>query len=435
MMKLKPLLLLLLFLCFFVDDQLRAQYTGGNGDGYTVVATIIVQLDGQSTSAVKYTGGDYDGYTLLAGVIMQLDGQSTNSSKYAGGSYDGYSLITGLITQLDGQQTSSYKYAGGDYDGYTLLTGVISQLDGQQTSMAKYAGGNYDGYTLLASVVSQLDGQQTSALKYAGGSYDGHFVSASDLLYLDGTLMLSYSKYQGGDYDGSDLVWSNETYLDGNVYFAASKYYGGGYDGYYMAVAADGNDISLPVTLTLFALSEIPRQTAVKIDWQTASEIENAYWLLFRKSEEDSIFAQLQKFEGQGNSSTATDYSYTDKAVEAGASYSYQLADVSINGQITYHPQKTIKINLPKSFELFQNYPNPFNPVTNIKFSLPVAAKVRLKIYNILGQQVVELLNQQMDAGYHTIKWNAISFASGVYFYQLRMEKGAAHTNKLMLIK
>ncbi len=433
-MKLKPLIPFLLFLCFFVDNQLRAQYTGGNGDGYTVIATIIVQLDGRSTSTVKYTGGDYDGYTLLSSVILQLDGQVTSSSKYAGGSYDGYTLLSGVVSQLDGQQTSIAKYTGGNYDGYTLLSSVILQLDGQATSSSKYAGGNYDGYTLLASVVSQLDGQQTSTLKYTGGSYDGHFVSASDLLDLDGTLMLIYSKYKGGEYDGSDFVWSNETYLDGSVYFAASKYYGGGYDGYVLAVAAGGNDISLPVTLTLFALSEIPLQTAVKIEWQTASEIENAYWLLFRKSEKDSIFAQLQKFEGQGNSSAATDYSYTDNAVKAGITYSYQLADVSIKGQITYHLEKTIRLSLPKSFELFQNYPNPFNPKTVISYQLPVVSSVEISISNILGQKVAKLVSKKQVAGTYKVEWDASPFASGMYF--IRFESGRyVKVRKCLLIK
>ncbi len=80
---------------------------------------------------------------------------------------------------------------------------------------------------------------------------------------------------------------------------------------------------------------------------------------------------------------------------------------------------------IPESFSLKQNYPNPFNPTTRIEFSLPVSADVELNIYNILGQQVASLINEQRYAGFHSVVWNANDsngrkLSSGIYFYMLK---------------
>lgn len=78
---------------------------------------------------------------------------------------------------------------------------------------------------------------------------------------------------------------------------------------------------------------------------------------------------------------------------------------------------------LPKFFILSQNYPNPFNPSTTIKFALPERANVKLTIYNMLGEKVTELVNGELDAGYHKFEFNANSLPSGIYFYELNAGK------------
>jgi hypothetical protein len=88
----------------------------------------------------------------------------------------------------------------------------------------------------------------------------------------------------------------------------------------------------------------------------------------------------------------------------------------------------------PTEYVLNQNYPNPFNPTTQIGFSLPVNAHVKLTVYNILGQKVVELLNKKMTAGHHEIKFNAANLASGVYIYRISTDHFVS-VKKMMLIK
>ena len=89
---------------------------------------------------------------------------------------------------------------------------------------------------------------------------------------------------------------------------------------------------------------------------------------------------------------------------------------------------------LPKVLDLKQNFPNPFNPSTTISFSLPARADVNLTVFNILGQQVEKLVDGTMEAGDHSVVWNADHQASGLYFYRLAYENKVL-TKKMTLLK
>ena len=89
---------------------------------------------------------------------------------------------------------------------------------------------------------------------------------------------------------------------------------------------------------------------------------------------------------------------------------------------------------LPRKFELSQNYPNPFNPVTTIEFFLPENAYTSLRIYNLLGEVVEELVGADLPAGRHRYQWNADRQASGVYYYRLTAKKFSA-VKKLVLLR
>jgi hypothetical protein len=88
----------------------------------------------------------------------------------------------------------------------------------------------------------------------------------------------------------------------------------------------------------------------------------------------------------------------------------------------------------PNTFKLYQGYPNPFNPVTTIRYELPIQAKVKLTIYNIMGQEVAVLVNKTQNAGRHAIKWNASNEPSGIYFYRFETPQ-KQFTNKLIVLK
>jgi hypothetical protein len=75
--------------------------------------------------------------------------------------------------------------------------------------------------------------------------------------------------------------------------------------------------------------------------------------------------------------------------------------------------------SVPAEFSLGQNHPNPFNPATTIGFSLPQAHRVTIKVFDILGQEVATLLDEEVPAGSFTVTWNATKAASGIYFYRI----------------
>ncbi|MDZ7722639.1 MAG: T9SS type A sorting domain-containing protein [candidate division KSB1 bacterium] len=88
----------------------------------------------------------------------------------------------------------------------------------------------------------------------------------------------------------------------------------------------------------------------------------------------------------------------------------------------------------PNGFTLDQNYPNPFNPVTSISFTLDKAGHTRLAIYDLLGHEIKELINQTMSAGTHRIRVDAESLPTGVYLYQLQ-SAGQSMTKKMTVLK
>ncbi|MCU0413208.1 MAG: YCF48-related protein [Ignavibacteriaceae bacterium] len=91
-------------------------------------------------------------------------------------------------------------------------------------------------------------------------------------------------------------------------------------------------------------------------------------------------------------------------------------------------------LNSPEDFILYQNYPNPFNPTTNIKYSIPAAGIVTLKVYDLLGMEVSTLVNDYQQAGTFDVVFDGSNLASGVYYYQLITGELSA-TRKLMLTK
>ncbi len=191
----------------------------------------------------------------------------------------------------------------------------------------------------------------------------------------------------------------------------------------------------LPVELSSFTASS--NQNAVNLKWQTATEVNNYGFEVERSvisNEERNLSWQKVGFvNGNGNSNSPKTYSFSDNNPSGGSKFQYRLKQIDNDGQFEYSDAVEVMV-IPMEYNLYQNYPNPFNPTTKIKFALPEAGKVVLKIYDMTGAEVAELVNTDYEVGYYDIELNASNLASGVYFYRLQSNNFTS-VKKLIVLK
>lgn len=176
----------------------------------------------------------------------------------------------------------------------------------------------------------------------------------------------------------------------------------------------------VPVELTSF--KAIADGNSVQLDWSTATELNNAGFEIQRKTSSDPDWAAIGFEEGRGTITDVQYYSYVDDItyLQSG-NVSYRLKQIDFGGTFSFSDVVNVEIDpLPNQFELLQNYPNPFNPNTKITFSVPEKSNIILKVFNTLGEEVAELVNENLEAGIHTQNFNASELPSGIYLYTLQ---------------
>ncbi len=112
-------------------------------------------------------------------------------------------------------------------------------------------------------------------------------------------------------------------------------------------------------------------------------------------------------------------------------------------GALAKEGVEAVPVEMPTEYSLLQNYPNPFNPVTTIRYALPEPSMVRLAVFNSAGQRVSDLADEPQEAGYHEVRFDGTTLASGVYFYRLQVrpldsKSGAGdfvQTKRLVLVR
>jgi len=164
------------------------------------------------------------------------------------------------------------------------------------------------------------------------------------------------------------------------------------------------------------------------LTWLSNSEPDLAYYAIYRGSCPDFTPGTPLAY--------TTDTTYID--METGYCYMVSAFDFAGNESPLTGPvsvgEDGAQPELPDDFSLSQNYPNPFNPTTEIRYTLPRDCQVRLEVYSILGQRVVTLVDERQQAGYRSVRWDASSLASGIYFYRLQAGD-FVETKRMILLK
>jgi hypothetical protein len=165
----------------------------------------------------------------------------------------------------------------------------------------------------------------------------------------------------------------------------------------------------------------------------------NNFGFDIERSSDGINFSKISFVEGNGNSNSEKNYSYTD-APKTASKYSYRLKQIDMDGKFEY--SKHVEVDFivrPTEYSLYQNYPNPFNPTTVIKYQLPKDNFVSLKVFNAIGQEVASLVNEVRPTGVYEVNFNASDLSSGIYYYILRVGSGNSseyvRTNKMILLK
>ena len=211
----------------------------------------------------------------------------------------------------------------------------------------------------------------------------------------------------------------------------------------------------VPVELISFITSI--NNNNVLLSWITATETNNLGFEIERASISASstqVWERIGFVNGSGTTTETKSYSFLDEGLSTGkpayltGRYQYRLKQIDFNGFFEYLPTGKagsniveVEILYPSEFILEQNYPNPFNPSTTISFSIPIVETYRnaslltiLKVFDVLGNEITTLVNEEKTAGNYSVKFDAKTLASGIYFYKLNVGKKES-IKKMVLLR
>jgi len=188
----------------------------------------------------------------------------------------------------------------------------------------------------------------------------------------------------------------------------------------------------VPVELVSFSIDLV--EDVVQLSWITATETNNFGFEVQRNSSD--VWEQIGFVEGVGTTTEMQYYSFKDNIGDSKLSdnISYRLKQMDYNGTYKYSEIIEINVNVISKYQLHQNYPNPFNSTTKIKYQIPEKSFVTLKVYDVLGNEISTLVNEEKQKGSYKVEFDAANLPSGIYFY--RPQAGSyVKTKKMVLIK
>ncbi len=342
----------------------------------------------------------------------------------------GGTAIVSRVTSSDSTQVIKFETAGGDTTGSGLWSRAAVPA---KSFVVLYDNVDGTGRPLAATFVENDGSANTIANSYAQFYSDSvNAINGSWGVIIPNNNALGVRRIEARTLAGT-LFPNAATSVDGmwGAVNTANPAFG-------LTAAMIPPELA-PLPVELASFNATVSVGVVKLNWMTATELNNKAFEIERKTTGD--WSKIGEVDGNGTTTSPTYYSFEDRTLLNGK-ITYRLKQVDHDGSFTYSNPIAVVINAntvegegnPTVYSLDQNYPNPFNPSTVIRFAIPVAGEVSLSVYNTLGQKVAQLLNSTMPAGYHQVEFNAKDFPSGLYMYEVKA--GAfTSTKKMLLIK
>ena len=201
----------------------------------------------------------------------------------------------------------------------------------------------------------------------------------------------------------------------------------------------DNTPLGEPLPVELSSFIAIVNGNSVLLMWKTETEVSNYGFEIERASFiskpeiRNSNFQKIGFVQGYGNSNSPKDYSFTDTP-EEGTSFQYRLKQIDTDGKYHYSEIVSVDIAAPAHFELKQNFPNPFNPATTITYNLPRDGFVTVKVYDVVGSEIVTLVSDEKKAGSYLVTFEGNNLSSGVYICTMS-GNGFIKSIKMLMIK
>ena len=335
--------------------------------------------------------------------------------------------FTGEVILYSNTLQLSFDYAvANDYDLIIrstsgLSTGLRLAPDYPTVELVMPAGSNTFTQVFFGDVI-------TSPVVITGAGVDSNLTGYKLEFYgIDPVTELNYSSFSNGYIAGQLAFISNTLNVSFDSARALARVKGSEngvldfYNGFGEIQPQNIIIDPLPVELTSFNAKVIGKN--ILLIWQTATEINNYGFEVERmsnvKCQKSEQWTKLGFVDGNGNSNSPKDYLFEDKNPAGSGEIKYRLKQIDNNGQFKYSDMVGVYYSL-NDFQLFQNYPNPFNNSTTISWQQPTSEFISLKVYDVLGNEVTTLLNENMEGGKHIINFDASNLSSGIYIYKLQ---------------
>lgn len=423
--------------------------TGGVSGYYGYVGGLIGQTWGaiisDSYSTATVSGGTSGSGSYTGGLIGRCSNNSTVSNSYhITGSVSGKDYVGGLIGNAGSGDAITKCYTTGASYGLLQTGGLVGNngatINDCYSRASATSSNNETGGFVGKNTGTITNSYSTGVpLSQNNNQYEGGF-AGNNTGTITNCFWDTQTSGQGSSAGGTgktteqmttqstfiDAEWSNETW-----------FMDAGFNNGYPYLHWQNEGTPLPVELTSFIAYVV--DYVVELRWLTSTEVDN-YGFEITRCENSNVKGETWQtvgfVQGHGNSNSVKSYSFTDKNLKSGK-YLYRLKMIDTDGSFEYSNEVEVDITLPTEFTLMQNYPNPFNAQTKIKFAIPPGAnnnKVTLKLFNILGEEIKTLLNEELEAGFHEVDFNASNLASGVFIYRLEWDD-KFKVKKMMMIK